>query len=111
MYAMGWSGSIIRRFLTTCQTVLSLSHHMELTDNQRGWNMSEVYPDWNHAVKRRLADTVKGSPSYERFHGITPHGFRYTFASLLMMNEVSVRDVADLLGHSSMPPNLVIVAV
>ena len=28
MYAMGWSGSIIRRFLTTCQTVLSLSHHM-----------------------------------------------------------------------------------
>ena len=84
---------------------------MELTDNQRGWNISEVYPDWNHAVKRCLADTVKGSPSYERFHGITPHGFRYTFASLSIMNKVSVRDVADLLGHSSMPPNLVIVAV
>ena len=204
MYARGLSGSTVRRFLTTCQSILNHAHHMELTDNQvkldkpaegaprdvwitleevdqfighchpkfkafatflfftgcrlgdalkcnwtqvhdgcvlfttrkgkglprkryvplhtkvlaaigevgdqgyihklngRGWHKSEVYPYWNHAVEMCLADTVKGSASYERFHGITPHGARHTFASLLIMNEVSERDVAELLGHSSM---------
>ena len=205
MYAKGLTDSTIRRFLTTCQTVLNHAHHMELTDNQvkvdkpsegaprdvwitleevdqfighchpkfkafatflfftgcrlgdalkcnwthlhdgcvlfktrkgkrsivrkryvplhekivaavgepdvsgyilklngRGWNKSEVYPYWKHAVEMCLADTTKGSASYERFYGITPHGARHTFASLLIMNEVSERDVAELLGHSSM---------
>jgi len=204
MYARGLGSGTIRRFLTTCQTVLNYAHYMELTDNHvkvdkpsegaprdvwitidevdqfighchpkfkafatflfftgcrlgdalnctwtqlhddcvlftskkgkgiprkryvplhskilscigepqdkgyilklngRRWNKSEVYPFWNAAVELCLADTKKGSASFERFHGITPHGARHTFASLLIMNEVSERDVAELLGHSSM---------
>ena len=49
---------------------------------------------------------------YKRIYGedlphLTPHKFRHTFASLLVSNNVDVKTVADLLGHTKIDTTLI----